>query len=76
METETDREIYFRESKENIDNYLHTGKYSGAFGLLISVLNRLDDKERSELIKYYHDDLFNFLASYSYSQSHFYNHKK
>lgn len=68
----SDREIYFEKSKENIDNYLKQGKCSSAFGLLVSVLNRLDNEERDELIKYYEKNTFDFLKQYSYSQSHFF----
>jgi hypothetical protein len=44
---------YILDSKQNIDNLLTTYQYRKAFGLLILVLERLDDKEKVDVIDYY-----------------------
>jgi hypothetical protein len=40
-------------SKKNINNFLLQKQYRKAFGLLILVLERLDDNEKKEFIDYY-----------------------
>jgi ATP-dependent Clp protease ATP-binding subunit ClpA len=40
---EENDEIYISRSKETIDNYIKSNNYRSAFGLLLFVLNRLDD---------------------------------
>ena len=44
---------YISSSKKNIDKYLRTNKYDKAFGLLMAFLERLDDKDKLEVINYY-----------------------
>ncbi len=48
-----DTEQYYNMSIKEIDRLCLNGDYNKAFGLLILVLERLDEKERTELIKYY-----------------------
>jgi len=42
MEKEND-DIYISKSKENIDKYIYQNNYRSAFGLLLAVLEKLDD---------------------------------
>ena len=51
-------EIYIAKSKENIDRSISIKDYRKAFGLLILVLERLDDKEKKEFIEYYSKKLW------------------
>ena len=53
METRENEEKYISISKQNIDKLLTTYEYRKAFGLLILVLERLDDKEKVDVIDYY-----------------------
>ena len=53
METSEDVDKYILDSKRNINNFLTTYEYRKAFGLLILVLERLDDKEKVDVIDYY-----------------------
>ena len=53
METVEDIEQYISGSKININNFISKNEYKKAFGLLILFLERLDDKEKSEVIDYY-----------------------
>ena len=46
-------EKYILGSKQNIDSFMMKNEYRKAFGLLIMVLERLDDKQKNELIDYY-----------------------
>ena len=48
-----DTEKYISGSKVNIDNYIRKNEYRKAFGLLILFLERLDGKEKAEVINYY-----------------------
>jgi hypothetical protein len=50
-------ELYIIESKKNIDNYLLKHDYKRAFGLLILVLERIDDTQKTEMINYYSKNL-------------------
>ena len=43
----------FQIQKQNIDKFLTTYEYRKAFTLLILVLERLDDKEKVDVIDYY-----------------------
>ena len=50
---ENDR-IYILGSIQNIDNFINKNEYRKAFGLLILVLERLDDgNQKNEVIDYY-----------------------
>jgi hypothetical protein len=46
----TSEDNYILGSKKNIDNFIFKNKYRKAFELLIIVLERLDDKEKVEVI--------------------------
>ena len=46
-------EEYISGSKRNIDNFIRKNEFRKAFGLLILFLERLDDKEKAEVIDYY-----------------------
>jgi hypothetical protein len=50
---EENDKIYILDSKKNIDSYIHKNEYRKAFGLLILVLERLDDNQKNEFIDYY-----------------------
>jgi hypothetical protein len=50
---ENDR-IYILGSIKNIDSFINQNEYRKAFGLLIAVLERLDDgNQKNEVIDYY-----------------------
>lgn len=60
MEMELDKtkeekdKIYILKSRENIDSFINKHEYRKAFGLLILVLERLDDgNQKNEFINYY-----------------------
>jgi hypothetical protein len=56
---EENDEIYISDSKKNIDKYIDNNNYRSAFGLLLSVLDRLDDwKQKNDIITYYLDYFF------------------
>ena len=56
---EENDKIYISSSKETIDSYIKDNNYRSAFGLLLFVLNRLDDgKQKNEFILHYLDDFF------------------
>jgi len=48
-----EEDVYVSESKQNIDRYIRKKEYRKAFGLLILVLERLDDTQKGTLIDYY-----------------------
>jgi len=51
--------IYISESKRNIDTYIAANNYRSAFGLLLCVLERLDDGEqKNDFINYFLNDFF------------------
>jgi hypothetical protein len=51
---EENDEIYISLSIKNIDSFINQNEYRKAFGLLIAVLERLDDgKQKNEVIDYY-----------------------
>ena len=51
--------IYILKSKENIDRYIAANNYRSAFGLLLAVLDRLDDgKQKNDFITHYLNDFF------------------
>jgi hypothetical protein len=49
----SEHEKYISGSKQNIDNFLTTHQTRKAFWLLILFLERLDGKEKAEVIDYY-----------------------
>lgn len=58
MEKEND-DIYISKSKENIDMYINLNNYRSAFGLLLAVLEKLDDgKQKNDFIRHYFNDFF------------------
>ena len=51
--------IYISVSKTNIDEYIAVNNYRSAFGLLLAVLDRLDDRtQKNEFITHYLNDFF------------------
>ena len=51
---EENDKIYISGSKQNIDSFINKNEYRKAFGLLILVLERLDDgAQKNEFIDYY-----------------------
>lgn len=51
--------IYILKSKENIDSCIASNNYRSAFGLLLAVLDRLDDgKQKNDFITHYLNDFF------------------
>ena len=56
---EENDKIYIAGSKKNIDSYINKNEYRKAFGLLILFLERLDVKQKNELIDYYSKNLEN-----------------
>ena len=48
---------YISGSKLNIDTFIHKQEYRKAFGLLILFLERLDGKEKAEVIDYYSQNM-------------------
>ena len=53
MEISQNADKYISGSKLNIDNFIRKNEYRKAFGLLILFLERLDGKEKAEVIDYY-----------------------
>jgi len=53
METNENASKYILDSKQHIDKLLTTYEYRKAFVLLILVLERLDDKQKVDVIDYY-----------------------
>jgi hypothetical protein len=53
METSENVEKYISSSKLSIDNFIRKNEHRKAFGLLILFLERLDGKEKAEVINYY-----------------------
>ena len=52
-------EIYISNSKQNIDIFIKNNDYRRAFGLLLAVLDRLDDgKQKNDFISHYLNDFF------------------
>ena len=58
METSENVEKYISGSKVNIDNFIRKNEYRKAFGLFILFLERLDYKEKAEVIDYYSKNMF------------------
>jgi len=56
---EENDEIYISGSKQDIDSYINKNEYRKAFGLLILVLERLDDNQKNEFIDYYSKNMAN-----------------
>ena len=51
---EENDKIYISGSKKNIDSFISKNEYRKAFGLLIAVIERLDDgNQKNEFIDYY-----------------------
>ena len=53
-----DIEQYYKVSIKEIDRLCMNGQYKRAFGLLVLVLERLDETEKIKLINYYNNILF------------------
>ena len=51
---EENDKIYILDSRKNIDSFINKNEYRKAFGLLIAVLERLDDgNQKNDFIDYY-----------------------
>jgi hypothetical protein len=58
---EENDKIYISGSKQNIDSFINKNDYRKAFGLLILVLERLDDgAQKNEFIDYYSKNIEQF----------------
>jgi hypothetical protein len=58
---EENDKIYISGSKQNIDSFINKNEYRKAFGLLILVLERLDDgAQKNEFIDYYSKNIEQF----------------
>lgn len=55
----TNSNIYISNSRKNINSYITKNEYKKAFGLLILVLERLDEGEKNEFIDYYSKNMLN-----------------
>ena len=56
---EDNDEVYISGSKKNIDKFINKNDYMRAFGLLLCVLDRLDDgKQKNDFITYYLNVVF------------------
>jgi len=56
---EENAKIYILESKQSIDTYINRKEFRRAFGLLILVLELLDENEKKEFIDYYSKNMEN-----------------
>lgn len=56
---EENAKIYILKSKQSIDTYINRNEFRNAFGLLILVLERLDENEKNEFIDYYSKNMEN-----------------
>ena len=64
---EEDDEIYISLSKQSINKYIDANNYRSAFGLLLSVLDRLDDgNQKNDFITYYLDNFFTLKPNHSH----------
>lgn len=71
MSKEENDEKYIIDSKKNIDNFIYNNNYRSAFGLLIMVLERLDDgKQKNEFIDYYSKNIFKMYNICDANNSH------
>ena len=52
--------IYIQLSTQNIDKFISRNEYKRAFGSLILVLERLNDRQKTDMINYYSKNLTNF----------------
>ena len=59
MSKEENAKIYILKSKQSIDTYINRNEFRKAFGLLILVLERLDENEKNEFIDYYSKNMEN-----------------
>ena len=59
MSKEDNAKIYILKSKQSIDTYINRNEFRKAFGLLILVLERLDENEKNEFIDYYSKNMEN-----------------
>lgn len=50
---------YILDSRQNIDSYINKHEYRRAFGLLILVLERLNETQKNDLISYYSKNMAN-----------------
>ena len=55
---EKDENEYLVCSKQRIDEFIYRDNYKRAFGMLILVLERLNDNQKTELLLYYKNKVF------------------
>ena len=55
---EKDENEYLVCSKQRIDEFIYRDNYKRAFGMLILVLERLNDNQKTELLYYYKNKVF------------------
>lgn len=58
--TTENNNCFINSSRKNIDDYIDKQEFRKAFGLLITVLERLEEKNRAQLIDYYSKSLTKF----------------
>ena len=58
MERSEEAEKYISGSKLDIENHIRKNEYRKAFGRLILFLERLDDEEKTQVINYYSNNMF------------------
>lgn len=63
---EDNNRIYIQTSKTNIDGYICKNYYKKAFALLIMVLERLDNDEKTEIIDYYSKKIYDSIGEGHY----------
>ena len=57
-EKDKDENEYLVCSKQRIDEFIYRDNYKRAFGMLILVLERLNDNQKTELLYYYKNKVF------------------
>jgi hypothetical protein len=57
---EENDELYISASKNNIDSFINKNDYRKAFGLLILVLERLEQNQKNDFIDYYSKNMQRF----------------
>jgi hypothetical protein len=62
-EQEMNEELYIKESRKNINEFLYNNNYKAAFLAFILVLERLDANQKNEFIDYYSKNLTKIFTS-------------
>ena len=64
---EEEDELYVSLSKQSINKHIDANNYKSAFGLLLFVLDRLDDgNQKNDFITYYLDNFFTLKPNHSH----------